>query len=80
MNEITPQRVLRLGMGFWSSKVLLTAVELGVFTELAKGPADLAELSRRLGLHDRSARDFLDVLIPGEAAHQNEMMSPTVTE
>jgi O-methyltransferase/methyltransferase family protein len=41
----------------------LSAVELGLFTELAKGPADLASLSRRLGLHDRSARDFLDALV-----------------
>jgi hypothetical protein len=63
MNDITPERVIGLGMGFWNSKALLSAVELGVFTELAKGPADLAELSRRLALHDRSARDFLDALV-----------------
>lgn len=63
MNDITPERVIGLGMGFLNSKALLSAVELGVFTELAKGPADLAELSRRLGLHDRSARDFLDALV-----------------
>ena len=63
MNDITPERVIGLGMGFWNSKALLSAVELGVFTELAKGPADLAQLSRRLGLHDRSAHDFLDALV-----------------
>jgi hypothetical protein len=63
MDEITPQRIIGLGMGFWNSKALLSAVELGVFTELAKGPANLAELSRRLGLHDRSAGDFLDALV-----------------
>jgi len=44
-------------------KTLLSAVELGLFTELAKGPANLSALSRRLGLHDRSARDFLDALV-----------------
>jgi DNA-binding IclR family transcriptional regulator len=38
-------------------------VELGLFTELAKGPAYLGDLSRRLGLPDRSARDFLDALV-----------------
>ena len=59
----TPASIFRLGFGFWESKALLSAVELGVFTELAKGPADLATLSRRLGLHDRSARDFLDALV-----------------
>ena len=64
MNDITPERVIGpLGIGFWNSKTPALAVELGVFTELAKGPADLAELSRPLGLHDRSARDFLDALV-----------------
>jgi len=34
-----------------------------VFTELAKGPGSFDALSRRLGLHPRSARDFLDTLV-----------------
>ncbi len=59
----TPEKILQLGMGFWGSKTLLSAVELGLFTELAKGPLDLAALSQRLGLHARSARDFLDTLV-----------------
>jgi hypothetical protein len=64
MNEdVTPDRILQLGLGFWGPKVLLSAVELGVFTELARGPADLATLTRRLGLHPRPARDFLDALV-----------------
>src|SRR5436309_7032863 len=61
--EITPDRILQLGLGFWGPKVLLSAVELGVFTALAKGPADGATLKARLGLHPRSARDFLDALV-----------------
>lgn len=59
----TPANIFNLGFGFWASKALLSAVELGLFTELAKGPADLADLSQRLGLHERSARDFLDALV-----------------
>lgn len=59
----TPANIFNIGFGFWASRALLSAVELGVFTELAKGPADLATLSRRLGLHNRSARDFLDALV-----------------
>ncbi|HEX3496914.1 MAG TPA: methyltransferase dimerization domain-containing protein, partial [Methylocella sp.] len=59
----TPANIFNLGFGFWASKSLLSAVELGLFTELAKGPADLATMMRRLGLHERSARDFLDVLV-----------------
>jgi O-methyltransferase domain/Dimerisation domain len=62
-DAVTPANIFKLGFGFWESKTLLSAVELGLFTELAKGPAGLGELSRRLGLHDRSARDFLDALV-----------------
>jgi hypothetical protein len=59
----SPENILDIGMGFWASKTLLSAVELGLFTELAKSPADLATLSERVGLHPRSARDFLDALV-----------------
>lgn len=57
------ERIMQLGLGFWGSKVLLSAVELGVFTELAKGPVRGAVLAERLGLHTRSARDFFDALV-----------------
>ena len=61
--EVTPDRILQLGLGFWGAKTLLSAVELGVFTELAKGAADLEMLTARLQLHPRAARDFLDALV-----------------
>ncbi len=61
--HVTPEAILQLGLGFWGSKALLSAVELGVFTELAAGALDGAELTSRLGLHPRSARDFLDALV-----------------
>jgi hypothetical protein len=35
---LTPEGILQLGLGFWASKTLLSAVELGVFTELGRGP------------------------------------------
>jgi hypothetical protein len=54
---------MEVGLGFWSSKALLSAVEMGLFTELAKQPGDLAGLRARLGLHPRSASDFLDALV-----------------
>src|SRR5215211_2595102 len=59
----TPARIMDLGLGFWASKTLLSAIELGVFTELAKGPRDLEDLQEALALHPRSARDFLDALV-----------------
>jgi len=57
------EKILQTGLAFWPSKTLLSAVEMGVFTELAQGPQNFAELSGRLGLHPRSARDFLDTLV-----------------
>ncbi len=60
----TPERIMQIGMGFWGSKTLLSAVELGVFSELsALGETDGDALRQRLGLHDRSWRDFLDALV-----------------
>lgn len=60
---ITPEKIMELGWGFWGSKALLSAVELGLFTELGGGPQPLEALSARLNLHPRSARDFLDALV-----------------
>ena len=63
MNEPQPDHILQVGLGFWASKTLLSAVEMELFTELAKHPEDLETLQGRLGLHPRSARDFLDALV-----------------
>src|SRR5205823_3091380 len=59
----TPDRILEVGLGFWSSRTLLSAVEMGLFTELAREPGELASVQQRVGLHPRSARDFLDALV-----------------
>src|SRR5215204_7479997 len=61
--QATPERIMQLGLGFWGSKSLLSAVEIGLFTELAKGSLDFETLAERLMLHPRSARDFLDALV-----------------
>ena len=58
----TPEHILQVGLGFWASKTLLSAVELGVFTELAAGDVDGETLRGRLGLHPRGAADFFDAL------------------
>lgn len=60
---LTPAKIMQLGTGFWGSKALLSAIELGLFTELAKGSLDAAALTKRLQLHPRSARDFFDALV-----------------
>jgi hypothetical protein len=60
---VTPEKIMQLGLGFWSSKTFLSAVELGLFTELANGPLSGDQLTERLQLHPRSARDFFDALV-----------------
>lgn len=59
----TPDKILQTGLAFWASKTLLSAIEMGLFTELSRGPEQYEALSGRLGLHPRSARDFLDALV-----------------
>jgi hypothetical protein len=62
-SDISPERILQVGFGFWASSTLLSAIELGVFTRLAVGPRSASALQTELGLHPRSALDFLDALV-----------------
>jgi hypothetical protein len=55
--------ILQTGFAFWSSKVLLTAVEFGVFTQLGERRLTGEELGRELGLHPRAIADFFDALV-----------------
>jgi Dimerisation domain len=59
----TPDAILELTLAFWGSKTLLSAVELGLFTELAKGPRDKDALRVSMGINERSVEDFLDALV-----------------
>jgi hypothetical protein len=58
-----PDRILQIGYAFWQSKALLCAVELDVFTALSERHLDLADLTSRIGIHARGARDFFDALV-----------------
>jgi precorrin-6B methylase 2 len=61
---VTPDAIMELGFAFWGSKTLLSAIELGVFSELAAaGSLDGEALRERLDLHSRSATDFFDALV-----------------
>jgi len=60
---ITPDHIMQIGSGFWASKTLLSAVELELFSELAKAPSDAETLRTRLGLHGRGVFDFFDALV-----------------
>ncbi|MGA9120736.1 MAG: methyltransferase [Bacteroidota bacterium] len=60
---VSPEHILKLGMGYWASKTVLTAVQLKLFTILAQKPHSAGEIRERLGLHERSYLDFLDALV-----------------
>lgn len=63
MEPLSPDRIFQTGFAFWPAKTLLSAVEMELFTELARHPEPLETLAARLGLHRRGARDFLDTLV-----------------
>ncbi len=54
---------MQIGMGFFGSRTLLTAVELGLFTHLGAGELTGAAIAERLGLHKRAIPDFPDALV-----------------
>jgi O-methyltransferase domain/Dimerisation domain len=60
--QVDPSHIMQVGMGFWASKTLLSAVELELFTKLGDGMT-AAELRDALGLHERAVPDFPDALV-----------------
>lgn len=58
-----PGPILQTAFAFWSSKVLLTAVELNVFSILADRRLTGAELGAAAGIHPRGIADFFDALV-----------------
>lgn len=75
---VTPESIMQLGLGFWGSKTLLSAIELGVFTELANSPLSTDDLTAHLQLHSRSARDFFDALVAlGMLERENDIYRNT---
>ena len=64
MNEqIDPSHIMQVGMGFWGSKTLLSAVELELFTKLAPEPMSGPQIAEALALDDRAIPDFPDALV-----------------
>lgn len=59
----TPDRLLESAVAFWRSAMLLSAHEMGLFSELARGPRDGGALESGLGLRPASTADFLDALV-----------------
>jgi hypothetical protein len=60
---LDPARIIQTGFGFWASKTLLSAVELGLFGVLGDKASTGAELAKTLGLDNRANPDFFDTLL-----------------
>jgi hypothetical protein len=61
--QLDPSHILQVGMGFWPSKTVLSAVELELFTHLGTGAMTGEEVGERISLHPRAIHDFLDTLV-----------------
>lgn len=68
-----PEKILKIGVDYWSSQVLLCAIELQIFTALAEGPLTLEEIIEEFNLNDRLARDFLDSLVALEFLQKDDI-------
>ena len=60
---LDPSPILQTAFAFWNSKVLLTAVQFGVFTTLGARHLTGSALGAELGLHPRAISDFFDALV-----------------
>ena len=60
---MNPAHIMQVGMGFWASKTLLSAVELELFSVLARSPLTAQGLAETLKLHPRAVPDFPDTLV-----------------
>jgi predicted O-methyltransferase YrrM len=60
---LSPGRILQVGIGFWQSQVLLSAVALDLFTVLGPRAMTAQELGDALSLSDRARLDFFDALV-----------------
>jgi hypothetical protein len=61
--QVGPDRILKLSRAFREAKVLLSSVELSVFTALSSGGLDLESLRKKTSVAERSARDSLMLAI-----------------
>ncbi|MCM4167181.1 N,N-dimethyltransferase OxyT [Arenibacter antarcticus] len=61
--QVDPAKIMQVGTGFFATKTLLTAVNMGLFTLLGQGQHSGEDIKEKLGLHPRSLYDFLDALV-----------------
>ncbi len=63
MTNVLPDSIFQVATGFMASKHLFVANELGLFAQLAEGPATLDELAHRTGIPRRTIRIVADAMV-----------------
>jgi hypothetical protein len=61
--QVDPSHIMQVGMGFWASKTLLSAVELELFSTLGSEAMTGPQIAEALGLNARAVPDFPDALV-----------------
>jgi predicted O-methyltransferase YrrM len=61
--QVDPSHIMQIGMGFWASKTVLSAVELELFTKLGSGRMTGSQIAETLELNARAIPDFPDALV-----------------
>ncbi|KPK17681.1 MAG: methyltransferase [Myxococcales bacterium SG8_38] len=61
--ELDPSHIMQIGMGFFGSRALLSAVELELFTYLGANKHTAEDIRKHLDLHPRAVPDFADALV-----------------
>jgi hypothetical protein len=61
--QVDPSHIMQVGMGFFASKTLLSAVELELFTRLGSGGMTGSQIAEALELDARAIPDFPDALV-----------------
>lgn len=69
--QLDPGHIMQTATAFWSSKVLLTAVEFDLFSTLGDGAMTATELGDALELHPRGTYDFFDTLVALKFLHRH---------
>jgi predicted O-methyltransferase YrrM len=61
--QVSPAHIMQVGMGFFASKTVLSAVELELFTKLGSDGMTGPQIADALALHARAIPDFPDALV-----------------
>ena len=56
--QVDPSHIMQVGMGFWGSKTLLSAVELDLFTKLGSDGMTAEQIAKDLDLDDPGRARF----------------------